>query len=61
MTLETLIGEKAILTLLTVERWPVVDHLGVNLKAKNTFKRPKRMKHDRNTHFDLVNPLHVIT
>ena len=35
MTFETLIGEKAILTLLTVERWPVIDHLGVNLKVKN--------------------------
>jgi hypothetical protein len=31
MTLETLIGKEAILTLLTVQRWPVVDHLGVDL------------------------------
>lgn len=35
MTLESLIGEEAILTLLTVQRWPVVNHLRMNLKKKS--------------------------
>ena len=34
MTLQTLICKEAELTLLTVERRPVIDHLGVNLDLK---------------------------
>ena len=41
MPLQTLVSEEAELTLLTVERRPVVDHLGVNLdlKRENMSKR----------------------
>ena len=43
VTLQTLISEEAELTLLTVERRPVIDHLGVNLdlKSKNMSLRNK--------------------
>jgi hypothetical protein len=61
MPFEPLIGEEAVLTLLTVERRPVVDHLRVNLQTKSPSVPPSNPPPSPPTYFDLVNPLHVVT